>query len=83
MKEHGRFFLGENECIAPNGFALTTLKTPSVDPDNIPVEDLEVTFETYEASLADKLFCLGIAKRDNSLGKDVLLIVRPGTQIKV
>lgn len=82
-KEFGQFFLGANDNVPLNAFVLNTSDVEIYPNENVKIEHLHPVYVTCEADLADKLIALGIIRRENIKGKDVLMMINPGGDVKI
>lgn len=82
-KERGEFFLASNEEVPLNGFVLTVSDIEIQPHDTVKVEHLKPVLVTVEASLAEKYIAIGIIRRENVKGNDVLMMINPEAEVKI
>lgn len=83
-KEHGELYSAYSDVVPEGQFVL------GVPPENSTVikdmcfknGEIGVIFASEDGSLADRLLALGIIRRENRNGKDILIIVNPHIALK-
>jgi hypothetical protein len=83
MREHGEMYLSINEKVPLHGFILTGSDIEIHPGDQLPIDHLHPLLTTCDACKADKLFCIGIARREAIQGRDTLLMINPDTKIDI
>lgn len=82
MRERGEMFLVNSTAVPRGSFLLLVTDKDIKTGDIISQEGTQVIFASVDASEADKLFALGISRRENLLGRNTLLFIDKNTEVK-
>ncbi len=79
MKEHGNIFISKSDTVPWGQFVLAKTDTSVQKGVEIKNNQLSIVYASADASLADRLMVLGVARREMRHG-DVLLVFNPGQE---
>ncbi len=82
-KESGQFFLSANDKVPPNAFVLNVSDIEIQTEDIVKIKHLHSVLVTVDAGLADKFVAIGIIRRENTKGIDVLMMVNPDAEVQM
>ncbi len=82
MKENGRLFICSSSEVPKGDFVLAETDTDINSGDDVPGDDMTMLFASIDGSLADRLIAIGISRRENSQGKDTMLIINPQDSVE-
>ncbi len=82
MKEFGELHLGSSETVPKGSFLLAIVDHAPDKGEGIPNNALNIIFASVDASLADRLMTLGIARKLNYEGVELILILNENEDVK-
>jgi hypothetical protein len=73
MREHGELFLGTSDNVPKGSFLVAEVDDIEKGME-LKNEDMKIIYASVDASLADRLAVIGLARKLNMEGKNVMLI---------